>query len=80
MFLTTIFNQKLCNQYIAWHPLGYIYDLSIDELVSIHYAQMAHLKNHHLHAILNVILETLVAQSPNALDGIELTLGDVKKQ
>jgi hypothetical protein len=80
MFSTTIFNQKLRNQSIAWRPLGYIYDLSIDETASIHNAQTSHLKYQRLHAIFKVILETLIdAQAPNALNGIELTLGGVTK-
>ena len=43
MFSTTIFNQTLRNQSIAWRPLGYIYDLSIDETSSIHTSQTTHL-------------------------------------
>jgi hypothetical protein len=80
MFSTTIFNQKLRNQSIAWCPLGYIYDLSIDKTASLHNAQTSHLKYQRLHAIFKVILETLIdAQAPNALDGIELTLGGITK-
>ena len=80
MFSTTIFNQKLRNTSVAWRPLGYIYDLSIEESASIHNAQTAHLRYQRLHAIFKIILETLLdAQLPHALDGIELTLGGVTK-
>jgi hypothetical protein len=80
MFSTTIFNQKLRNTAVAWRPLGYIYDLSIDESASIHNAQSSHLRYQRLHNIFKAILETLVdAQAPHALDGIELTLGGVTK-
>ncbi len=44
MFSTTIFNQTLQNKSIAWRPLGYIYDLTIDESASIHNAQTSHLR------------------------------------
>jgi hypothetical protein len=79
MFSTTIFNQKLHNQSIAWYPLlGYIY--SINETAFLHNAQTSHLKYQHIHAIFKVILETLTdAQAPNTLDGIELTLGGITK-
>ena len=80
MFSTTIFNQTLQNKSIAWRPLGYIYDLTIDESASIHNAQTSHLRYQRLHNIFKVLLETLLdAQLPNALDGIELTLGGVTK-
>ena len=78
MFSTTIFNQTLQNKYIAWRPLGYIYDLTIDESASIHNAQTSHLHYQRLHNIFKVLLGILLdAQLPNALDGIELTLGEV---
>jgi hypothetical protein len=80
MFSTTIFNQKLRNTAVAWRPLGYIYDLSIDESASIHNAQSSHLHYQRLHNIFKAILEMLVdAQAPHALDRIELTLGGVTK-
>lgn len=80
MFSTTIFNQKLRNKSIAWRPLGYIYDLSIDESSSLHSSQTTHLRYQRLHAIFKAILESLLeAQEPNALDGISLTLGGVTK-
>ena len=80
MFSTTIFNQKLRNKSIAWRPLGYIYDLSIDETSSLHNSQTTHLRYQRLHAIFKAILESLLeAQEPNALDGITLTLGGITK-
>jgi hypothetical protein len=70
----------LHNQSIAWHPLGYIYDLSIDKTASLHNAQTSLLKYQRLQAIFKVILETSIdAQAPNALDGIEVTLGGITK-
>jgi hypothetical protein len=80
MFSTTLFNQKLRNQPIAWRPLGYIYDLTIEESDSMKAGQSSHLKYQRLHAIFEVILETLLdAQQPHALDNITLTLGGVTK-
>jgi hypothetical protein len=52
----------------------------VDKSTSIHNAQTSHLKFQHLQAILKVILGTLLdAQSPHALDGVELSLGGVMK-
>jgi hypothetical protein len=80
MFSTTLFNQKLRNQPIAWRPLGYIYDLTIDESASMREGQSIHLKYQRLHAIFETILETLLeAQQPHALDNIHITLGGVTK-
>jgi hypothetical protein len=52
----------------------------INETASLYNAQTSHLKYQCLHAIVKVILETLIdAQTPNALDGIEVTLGGITK-
>jgi hypothetical protein len=80
MFSTTLFNQKLRNQPLAWRPLGYIYDLTIDESNSMREGQSIHLKYQRLHAIFETILATLLeAQQPHALDGINVSLGGVTK-
>jgi hypothetical protein len=44
MFLTTFFNQKLQNQPIACRPLGYIYNLTIEESNNMKARQSMHLK------------------------------------
>jgi hypothetical protein len=81
MFSTTLFNQKLRNQPIAWRPLGYIYDLTIEESNSMKAGQSIHLKYQRLHAIFEAILETLLeAQQPHVLDNIVLTLGGITKR
>jgi hypothetical protein len=80
MFSTTLFNQKLRNQPIAWRPLGYIYDLTIEESNSMKSGQSIHLKYQRLHAIFEALLATLLeAQQPGILDNIQLTLGGITK-
>jgi hypothetical protein len=80
--LTAFFHKKLWNQPIAaWHPLGYIYDLTIEELSSLCTGQSIQLCYQQLHAIFEAILETLLeARQPHVLDGIELTLGGITRK
>ena len=60
MFSTTIFNQKLRNTSIVWHPLGYIYELSNIESDNERKQQSQALKYAHLHAIFAKVLETYI--------------------
>ena len=76
VFSTTIFSQKLRNLPIAWRPLGYVYDLSMEESPSEAEGQSKDLKYACLHAIFKAILDSLVeVQQNSTLTGITLSLG-----
>ena len=80
MFTTSILNQRLRNQPIAWRPLGYLYDLSLIISESETKKMSNNLKYARLHAMFECILETFVdAQKEGAPSNIELTLGRQKK-
>ena len=80
MFTTSILNQRLRNQPIAWRPLGYLYDLSLIISESEAKKMSNDLKYSRLHAMFRCILETFVdVQKEGALSNIELMLGRQKK-